>query len=273
MTSKRHVERLPRFARIACLGALAALLLLFACHLEAPSESGARFSFPTLKDKIGDADHVTILLRDSSGNTLDVLFDGPVDSATTFEDLKAPRYQGDKVYIHIEARKGDVVVYKTTRGYDPEKGGDQERIIEVAPPIKVRDSLRLHPDTLILALRGPDGRFTIQVLPATAAPVLAWSTPDPGLLDVASDGTLTASAEGWARVIATSAANPDLADTAWVHIVAAIPMDSVRFETRELDLFVGGAPESLRVRIHPPLAPPGVAFTVADPGIARLAAS
>ena len=216
--------------RAAAFAAIAALLLLFACHLETTPETRDTFSFPTLKDKIGDADQVLIELKDSSGKVVDVLFDGPVTASTSFEELKAGSYDGGKVYIHIEATKDGVTIYEVQRGYDPARGGDiaAETVVLVDPTKPPPDTtpvvtnpqdtaskprLILQPDTLLLALRGPTGRFTAAFLPDSSAGPVTWSTLDAGV-EVSADGLVTAKTPGTSRVVAASQAHATAKDTA-----------------------------------------------------------
>ena len=270
----------------AWFSAIAALCLIFACHLETAPETQETFSFPTLKDKIGDANHVLIQIKDSTGKLVDVLFEGPVDSTTRFEDLTAPNYSGGKVYIHIEATRNGETLYKVQRGYDPAQGGDiaQETIVIVDPTKIPKDTipivivpkdttaqprLRLQPDTLVLALRGPTGRFTVEFPAASSAGPVLWSALDPGA-EVAMDGLVNPKAQGFSRVVAANQTNAADKDTAWVKVLPVQPVDSIRFEKRPGALLLLGASESLAVRVHPPLAPQGIALSIRDTGIVRL---
>lgn len=340
----------------ALLGVLATLCLIFACHLGTTPDTQETFNFPTLKEKIGPADQVTIILKDSTGKLVDVLFDGPVSATTSFQELKAPHYDGGKVIIHIEAKLGDQVVYKVERGFHPAQGGDQERIVHLSPSVsvliqwaspriregeylllpaiqvqpqeisdkslfwtsrnpkllqvtsdslkgiapgqvrlvawlksdttkrdsvlveviaksalgKAPDSLRLVPDSMLLALRGPSGQFAVDVYPASASKDIQWSVLGANIVQITPNGNLTPQGEGIARVVATSLVEPAIADTAQIRVVAAMKVDSIRFGKRTSELFVLGAAESLSVWIYPPLAPPGMTLTVRDTGILRL---
>ena len=270
----------------AWIGALTVLLGLFACQLGSTPDTNRTFDFPTLKGKIGEADHVVITLKDSSGKLIDVLFDGPVDANTRFEDLTAANYSGGKVYIHIEATKDGATVYKVQRGYDPARGGDiaaettvlvdpskipPDTTPVVTPPQDTATTPRLilQPDTLLLAVRGPVGRFTVAFLPDTSAGPVTWSTLDAGV-EVTAGGQVTAKAQGLSRVVAAFQAHASAKDTAFVQVLPVQGVDSIRFEKEATNLLVQGPLDSLRLRVYPPLAPQGVVYTVRDTAVVRL---
>lgn len=140
----------------------------------------------------------------------------------------------------------------------------------VAGPAKALDSLFLTPDTLTLALKGPSGRFQVRVVPASVSQEATWSLVDGSSVQVSPDGALMAINEGLSRVAAVSRLDASISDTAYVRVLSPFNVDSVRLDRASLELFVGGAAESLLVKVYPPLAPQGVAFETKDPTVVRL---
>jgi hypothetical protein len=334
------------------------VFLLFACHLSNTTEPQETFTFPTLKDSIGTADSVLIVLKDQGGRVIDTLFNGKVSGATQFKDLKAPHYDGGRVQIYVEASQNGKPIYKVERGFDPAQGGNIEgtkkiyltpslaiqlekvltkvregeavpmpgysvipptlddktvlwvsrssavlkvegnTLLGVAPgfthliaslaadtskkdsltievvsktaPTKPIDSLILNTDTLVLALGGPSGRFTLRSIPTSASTEATWSLLSGTSIQLATDGLISPVAEGLSRVSAVSKLDITVADTAWVKVLPKQKVDSIRFVLRSLDLFAGGTAESLLVKAYPALAPQGVQLSVQDTALAHL---
>lgn len=137
-------------------------------------------------------------------------------------------------------------------------------------PIKAVDSLKLTPDPLTLALRGPAGRFTVNPSPASASKEVTWTALDGGIVTVSADGLLHPVALGTGRILAVSKLEPTALDTALVEVIAAAKVDSVRFEKDSVEVFVQGSPDSLRVLTYPALANPSVTFSVQDASVAQV---
>lgn len=132
------------------------------------------------------------------------------------------------------------------------------------------DSIRLAPDSLFLAVRGPLSRFEVKVFPASTSPEITWSALDTSLVSLSTDGQLSAKAPGRTRIVATTKTVPPVSDSAIIVVVGAMKVDSVRFAKRAAELFVLGTAESLQVRVYPPLANPEIEFTVSDASLARV---
>ena len=137
-------------------------------------------------------------------------------------------------------------------------------------PIKALDSLKLTPDPLTLALRGPAGHFTINPYPASASKEVTWTSLDPAIVTVSEKGLLSPVATGNGRILALSKLEPTALDTALVEVIAAVKVDSIRFEKDSLEVFVQGSPDSLRVLTYPALANPSVTFSVRDGSVAQV---
>lgn len=132
------------------------------------------------------------------------------------------------------------------------------------------DSIRLAPDSLTLAVRGPPARFDVKTFPSTASPEILWSVVDTSRVSISADGQLFAKAPGRTHVVATSKTQTPYSDSSVVVVVDAVKVDSIRFAKRESELFVLGTAESLQVRVYPPLANPGIEFTISDASMARI---
>ena len=335
---------------------LSALAVFFACHLTKTEEAEDTFTFPSLKDSLGGADHAVIVLKTESGQVIDTIYNGPVMPSTTFKGLVAPHFVGGKVIIEIQATKGGIVVYQITRSYDGDNDQTLGTVVLVSPsatvkiqwpgfklregdsvplpgvkilpttltnpslgwvsrqpsillagsnylkalvpgsatlvvwlksdttkrdsilievvskntPSKALDSLRLTPDPLTLALRGPAGRFTVNPYPITASKDVTWTSLDPVTVSVSDDGLLTALALGTARILAVSKLEPTALDTARVEVAAPLKVDSLRLEKDSVEVFVQGASDSLKASVYPPLANPAVTFTVRDGAVAQV---
>jgi hypothetical protein len=130
--------------------------------------------------------------------------------------------------------------------------------------------LTLSPKPLTLAVRGPKGRFTVEAEPQGVTAELLWSALDASIVSVSPDGLLTPKTEGQGRIVVASRWDAGVTDTAWVHVLPPQKVDSVRFEKDALEVFVGGAPDSLKIQVHPPLANPEVTFSLADGALARI---
>jgi hypothetical protein len=132
------------------------------------------------------------------------------------------------------------------------------------------DSLRIRPDSLRLALRGPHGRLKVHLYPAGTLADFAWSGFDEDVLSLSADGTVTPKSAGTTWAYAVSLANPSVGDSAWIEVIPALPVDSVRFAKRALELYASGAPESLEVKVFPPLANPQVEMLIGETSVAKL---
>ncbi|HLP42512.1 MAG TPA: Ig-like domain-containing protein, partial [Fibrobacteria bacterium] len=237
------------------------ILALFACQLTSTQETEQTFTFPTLKEKIVGADHLTITLKDSTEKVIDVLYSGPVDTSTSFKNLLAKNYAGGTVFIHIEAKKGATVLYNVKRTFDAARGGNLSQVVYITPDASVtiaRPAPRLREgETVPLP--------SVTVLPATLADKsLDWVSRDPKVLQV--DGaTLKGLLPGSAMLVAVLRSDPLRRDSVTVDVDAKDALlrilDSLRIEPDALTLAVKGPPGRLRVRAYPTGAPEGVLWS------------
>lgn len=130
------------------LGLLA--LLPLACHLGSNDEEKNVFTFPSLVDSLQGADYALILLKDSLGQTLDTLFDGPVTPTTTFNGLPANHMPRGVVVLAIEGwtgGKAGSLVYKVDKKFDNESDQSLSNTIHLTPRCTIRigtPPLQLH---------------------------------------------------------------------------------------------------------------------------------
>jgi len=129
------------------------------------------------------------------------------------------------------------------------------------------DSLRLTPDPLVLALRGPPGRFTVNPDPSHASREVTWTALDTTFFSLTAEGLITPKAEGQGRVRAVSKLEPAAFDTALVKILPASKIDSIRLTLDSLEIFVQGTPDTLPVTVYPALGNPQVFYTSRDPSL------
>jgi uncharacterized protein YjdB len=131
------------------------------------------------------------------------------------------------------------------------------------------DSLRLSPDTLPLALKGAPGRFSVKVYPPTLECPFKWSSLDTGIAQITTAGIVIGIREGRGRIRIACSETDSLADTAWLEVTGPVKVDSLRFLLDSLDIYAGGAGESLMVKAYPPLANQEFELTVQNPLIAE----
>src|SRR6185369_355663 len=95
-----------------------------------------------------------------------------------------------------------------------------------------------------------------------------WTTADATIAAVNAEGAVTGLKAGWTKIKATALADSTASASAWVHVLEAVSVASVAFDKHSLELYLGGAPESLLVTVLPALANQSVDFTVGDPTLA-----
>lgn len=132
------------------------------------------------------------------------------------------------------------------------------------------ESLVLSPETLTVAANGAVGAFSVKVLPTSADPGVTWYLVDSSLATFDGAGTIQGLKAGKTKVIAVSKREPSLADTSFLIVAPQAAVASVRFLKDSLDLFVGGAAESLLVEVLPALANPKVDISISDAAIAGI---
>lgn len=257
-------------------GRLAAILttslfLLVACHLTKEDEVIQVFTFQTLADSLQGTDTALIVLKDRAGKPIDTLFHGPVAGAT-FANLESDRYKGGPVTITVEGFKDGKLVYKLHKEYSGESGKDTTLVIIARPVVRnVKvDNVDIHPDSLSLNAKGAEGILTATIHPDSADQRVSWQSLEPAKAAVTSQGRVSGLDTGRARIVAWSVSDGKISDTIWVTVSAPPRVEKISFDRSSLDLYVGGAAESLKVTILPEGADPRVRLSSENPLVASL---
>jgi len=142
--------------------------------------------------------------------------------------------------------------------------------VEVLPDPDIPDSLRISPDTLKMPAHGRNKQFTSKIYPSTVSTSVTWKSLDTLIASVTENGSVFAISAGKTQITAiTSGADP-VSDSAWVVVTDPIPVTSVRFVSRALNLFAGGTAESLSVQVSPPDANDRVQYLIRNEAIAKI---
>ncbi len=89
-------------------------------------------------DSLSGYDKVLILLKDTTGKTLDTLFRGKIQTGSQLQNLNAPHYPGGKMLIAIIGYKNGLVAYNTDRTFNGESGETETIKVMVLPITKVK---------------------------------------------------------------------------------------------------------------------------------------
>ncbi len=138
--------------------------------------------------------------------------------------------------------------------------------VTIVPNPLVPDSLFVTPDTLRLAAEGAPGNLSVRVAPSSADPAVTWSVRDATIGQVA-EGSVQGLKAGSTVVFATSKRKPAQIDSAILVVSAPVTVAQVRFQFESLELFVGGAADSLTVEVLPLPANPKIELVALDPAI------
>jgi hypothetical protein len=156
--------------KIFAILAIFTVFLFWACHLT--SEEG-----PTVIKVEGDAawltyDSLKIVLQDTNGNELDILFDDKLLSLNQLKTLSGKKYEGGEVVFFIQGFHGDTLVFEQNRKYSEKSGlAVVETTLVLGMPLK---DLSLAPDSLKLYLGGEEGLLKVNGSPIFAKPELIW---------------------------------------------------------------------------------------------------
>lgn len=331
-------------------------LIVLACGLAGNENTDQTFSFTKSYDELAQFDSVQIVLKDTSGHTLDNLYRGKVDTVREIEQLKAIHWKGGIAVISIIGYQGGEIVYKVEKRFNgandqvldtlrlilpgttlsidglelqmtegdsvsfpkitvtPVELSDKSlsfassapQLLQVGPtylralqrgtakltatlksnPGKslvfnvtilpnplTPDSLFLTPDTLRLAAGGSAGSLAVKVSPASADTAVTWSLKDSTIARITGPGIIEGVKQGATVAFAISKRRPALLDSSIILVSSPVAVKEVKFQSDSLDLFVGGAAESLSVNVLPALANPKVAFEVMNPALVSLIGS
>jgi hypothetical protein len=139
--------------------------------------------------------------------------------------------------------------------------------IHVAVQINSRipESITLSADSLIVAANGGPAFLSVKASPSSASNAVTWIMKDGAIASISPEGMVLGLKSGGTWLHAVSKEKPSVLDSAWIAVENPKSVESVRFVSRSVDLYVGGAAESLYVVTLPALANPQVEFGVSDP--------
>jgi hypothetical protein len=132
------------------------------------------------------------------------------------------------------------------------------------------ESLQISPRKVQLAAKGAPATLTLRVVPNSAAAEVTWGVLNAAVAEVTQLGVVSGLTQGTTRVWVKSAADSNINDTVDVEVSEPAKVTGVAFLKDGLDLFVGGAAESLQVQVSPPQANQGVTLEVADGAVAEV---
>ncbi|MDQ3000985.1 MAG: Ig-like domain-containing protein [Fibrobacterota bacterium] len=124
---------------------------------------------------------------------------------------------------------------------------------------------------LALAVNGASQRVQAEVLPSDADQAVTWTSLAPTVAAIDADGSVSPGTQGAAKIIATSQANPDLADTIEINTIIPAQADSIRIAPHDLILYLGGGTHLLTATVIPLSPLSGVVFSSSDKGIVEVA--
>lgn len=126
------------------------------------------------------------------------------------------------------------------------------------------ESLSIQPESLDVAANGSMRQFSVTMYPPTASSAVYWTSADPDIASVDTNGRVQGKAKGKTVILAISQVRSKVQDFARVNVTGPIPVTSVRFARDNLEILEGGGAESLLVSVEPPDADPSLVFTLSD---------
>lgn len=142
--------------------------------------------------------------------------------------------------------------------------------VTVVPNPAIPDSLFIDPDSLSLAAGGAAAEALIKIKPNSADGAVIWAILDTSIAHFTSDGTIQGLKKGETRLIAKSAKKASLVDTIRIAVSGPVAVEGVQFQKDSIDLFLGGASESLWIDVTPPKANPKVDFQVLNSSLVTI---
>lgn len=257
--------KLP-FRWITCILAVLALLL-FACHLTGDEKVEATISFNKIFDSLAQYDSVLIVLKDSTGRTVDIVYRGKVDTIQEIENLPAPHWDGGIVVVSITGYKGGEAVYAVNTKFNGTTSKKLDSVKVILP------GTILSAEALEVSVMEGDS-IPLPVISVTPVELsdktLSWTSSAP-LIAYVGAGYLKAVSRGTARLTVSLNSNPAKSLNLDVTVLAdpSIP-DSLILTPDTLFLAAGGAPGKLSIRFYPATADPGVTWILRHPELASL---
>jgi hypothetical protein len=142
--------------------------------------------------------------------------------------------------------------------------------VTVLDRARAPESLQLSPRKLQLAAHGSPSALTLRIVPNSAGAAVHWGVVDGAVASVTQTGVVAGLQEGKTQVWAQSAEDGNVADTIDVEVSRPVQVTGVVFLRDSLELFVGGAAESLGVAVKPAQADQAVSLQAADSAVARV---
>lgn len=248
--------------------------LLAACQLTKEEEVRNTLSFDSLYDSLSRFDSIQIEIRDTSGNLLDLIYAGKVDTLTEIEDLAAPHWDGGKALIVISGfRKGSPdPIYKIEKSFDGRTDVTESDRVLIHPDLI--QSLKLDRDTLFLEEGGPPQAFGIAVTPPTARAEVVWRLADSTIAAPSPEGTFRGLKSGSTWVWVSSRFKPSVGDSALIvvsrPILPTTHIERVEVSPDTLVLYKGGPGRTVTAKVHPDTAPSQVRWESTTPSVATV---
>jgi hypothetical protein len=261
---KRTVYRRAFFS-IALL--VASLIGIWRCQLGPESKVEQFASFDQMYDSLSKYDSVVIIMKDGSGNFLDTVFNGQVDSHEKLRQLPVRGWDGKKSQILISGFNEGTLVYQIEKKFDGTSNETDANIYLVIPgttlACAVRELTMIEGDSL--------GIPVVTVSPAILNDkTVLWKSNDSSLVQV-GPGFVKARGRGVATLIAQLRSDTTRIIRISVTVLAdkRIP-DSLYVEPDTLRLAAEGASGRLLIRVSPSSTDADVTWKVADTSIATV---
>ena len=253
------------------LGWLALPALLAAgCHLSQEQTERPVLSFDRLYDSLKQYDETVIVLKNQSGDTLDVLFRGKVDDSADLQKLKAPHWDGGMVVVSITGIQAGVAVSQVETLFDPSDSSHDQVVVVVTQEAALSSPVK----TLTLLVGDSVPLPVITVNPANLQDkALDWQAGPPEVLALgqghlktlqAGAGILTASLRKQPSVTLTIAVTVGTSDQ--------VP-ESLAVEPDSLEVPEDGAPKLLTAKVFPGAASQSVQWSSEDTAVATVDAA
>jgi hypothetical protein len=243
------------------------VLLIFACRLTNDERGVETISFSKNFDNLAQFDSVTIVLKDTTGRTIDIVYRGRVDTLDEIDDLRAPHWDGGIVVVSITGFKNGETVYLVNTKFN----GNTNKRIDSIKVILPGTGLAAYSSEINLtegdSVPLPEVKVTPQELSDKS---LSWSSSAPQILHVGvgESGYLKALARGTAHLTASLKSNPakTLSIGVTVHADPTLP-DSLILSPDSLFLAARGGTGKLSVRIVPASSNSGVTWILRNPTV------
>lgn len=258
MTSHLPFRWIPGF-----LGVLA--LFIIACQLTGDEKVENTISFTKKFDSLAQYDSVIIVLKDTSGRTIDIVYRGKVDSISEIEKLKAPHWDGGIVVVSITGYKGGETAYAVNTKFNGATDQKLDSVRVILPGTALSSNF--------LEIRLTEGDSiplpAVTVIPADLSDkAISWISSAPQILYVGAE-YIKARSQGDAKLTAILKSNPTKTLNLDVTVLAdpTLP-DSLFLSPDTLFLAAKGASRTLATRFAPITADPGVTWLLRDSTIA-----